>query len=74
MFGFFTKLQKNVSYSMKRWVGPNVQVDTGLAAEAEARRKGDTGARDMLVQELETIKLELMQRNEVENSGIFEER
>ena len=33
----------------------NVQVDTGLAAVAEARRKGDTGARDILVQELETL-------------------
>lgn len=45
-------------------------MDTGLAAEAEARRKGDAGAREMIVQELDTIKLELVQRNEMESTNL----
>jgi hypothetical protein len=50
-----------------------LQVDSGLAAEAEARRKGDGAARELVLHELEGFKHDLEQIRSVESQQAKQE-
>jgi hypothetical protein len=49
------------------------KVDSGLAAEAEARRKGDGAARDLVLNELEGFKHDLEQLRSIESQQTRQE-